>query len=162
MEYILEQFDLSSYSLTLKFPLLFRSYTITCEQDLWNIQHGIPPYYAEDWGDEYNKKHWPEGHNFRFPSEKIPTAGPSYSSSSSSPSHKQVTFNVFKEVLFFDQDHEHEPEQNDTLYIEDEPRKRHPLSSITPFDFDNPDLFHIIAPKKTLPQNNKVFKEKMD
>jgi hypothetical protein len=43
---------------------IYRSYTITCEKDDWNIKNGRCPDYALDWQDCFNEKHWPTGHDF--------------------------------------------------------------------------------------------------
>lgn len=43
---------------------IYRSYTITCERDDWNIKNGRCPDYALDWQDCFNQKHWPIGHDF--------------------------------------------------------------------------------------------------
>lgn len=42
----------------------FRSYSITCEKDDWNIQLGRCPDYALEWGHDVNRKHWPIGHDY--------------------------------------------------------------------------------------------------
>ena len=41
-----------------------RGYTLTSHEDNEHVQNGRCPMYALCWGHEYNKKHWPEGHNY--------------------------------------------------------------------------------------------------
>lgn len=51
----------------------YRSYSIACEKDDWNIHHGRCPDYAVDWDHEFNKKHWPIGHDYINGHEYSPT-----------------------------------------------------------------------------------------
>ena len=41
-----------------------RSYTLTTYEDNEHVQNGRCPMYALCWSHEYNKKHWPDGHNY--------------------------------------------------------------------------------------------------
>ena len=43
---------------------IYRSYTISSEEDFENLLNGKCPNYALDWGFEYNKSYWKPGHDF--------------------------------------------------------------------------------------------------
>ena len=43
---------------------IYRSYTISSEEDFENLLNGKCPNYALDWGLEYNKSYWKPGHDF--------------------------------------------------------------------------------------------------
>lgn len=42
----------------------YRSYSVASTKDDWNIRHGRCPDYALEWSHEFNRKHWPLGHDY--------------------------------------------------------------------------------------------------
>lgn len=43
---------------------IYRSYTITCNEDEWNILNGRCPNYAINWNNNVNQLHWPKNHDY--------------------------------------------------------------------------------------------------
>ena len=42
-----------------------REYTLTCEEDYLNICQGLCPDYALSWSDKQNAEYWNKGHNYK-------------------------------------------------------------------------------------------------
>jgi len=92
-----------------------RQYTLTNEDDFINVNNGLCPDYALCWCDEYNAKYWPNNHDFKGNIEKRLTL---YSLRciilrklndirNKTLPHlyiKEVRFNIFKEIIPFDED----------------------------------------------------------
>jgi hypothetical protein len=94
---------------------LRRQYTLTNEEDFINVNKGLCPDYALCWCDEYNAKYWPHNHDFKGNLEKRLTL---YAlrciilrklndiRNQTLPLFyiKEVRFDIFKEVLPFDEE----------------------------------------------------------
>ena len=115
-------------------PQIFRQYTITCEQDWIDIREGFCPKYATWWDDKFNRLYWADESKIKYRSEYIrcclaenhePIPSFHQNSVSISPPEKcqlsrsitdgcsvldaqlskKVHFDVFREVLVFDDNH---------------------------------------------------------
>jgi hypothetical protein len=82
---------------------LIKQYTLTCEDDLINIQNGLCPDYALLWSKEENIKYWPQNHDFIGCLEKR-LAKYNLKSNITKKNSKKVRFEIFKDIIFFDEE----------------------------------------------------------
>jgi hypothetical protein len=101
-----------------------REYTLTCEKDYLNICEGLCPDYALSWSDEHNELYWNEGEDYKgdikkridqeylsyILNEKMKRKGDCHFESreknneiSLLQSSKKVCFDIFSEVVVFDE-----------------------------------------------------------
>lgn len=93
---------------------ILRQYTLTCEQDLIDINQGFCPYYASYWSEKDNRRYWDQLFPIRYRPEYIQKI-----KKISQKKIKKVSFSVFREIIPIE--NECNAEEDYTQHQQEEP-----------------------------------------